>query len=399
MEILALLGALVFIGLMMSSPLLIIGAAIYWARQERSKWDAVAASLGLRVAPSSRPLGPGIAFFGRPYFADELVGERAGFPVRIGTRVVAAGKSRYYYTYAAVDLPRPLELGLTLSPTPRFRGLLGPLFSSGAGLQVGDPTIDGSYTVQAAEPDLARGLLLVPYVAEALRVQAQLAFTPHVSDSEVRCEQDGKCFEPWLLARALDQAVDLARRLAAARQELGASDVERIVDTVWRGLAEARGFTLELAATRMYGRAEGVHVEVDTQLRGQRRCTVFAVRFDRPLGVGLSLTRQGGLAGLGRLVGLQDIQVGDPAFDQRFIVKGQPEAAVRALLTDEVRARLVELQSDASRLEVADDRIQAEVDWFVADPAHLASGIAAVARAGATLARVQAPPEIGPYRA
>ena len=82
---------------------------------------------------------------------------------------------------------------------------------------------------------------------------------------------------------------------------------------------------------------------------------------------------------------MQDIRIGDPTFDARFIVRGQPEPAVRAALTPEVRARLVSLQERAPSLTVEDDHLRADAAWFVSAPEHLHAAITAVAQAGAAL--------------
>lgn len=109
------------------------------------------------------------------------------------------------------------------------------------------------------------------------------------------------------------------------------------------------------------------------------------MHFDRPLGLGLSLTRQNGFSRLGALIGMEDIETGDAAFDGRFVVKGRPEHVVRAVLKPEVRARLVQLQEQASELRVEDDRLRADVGWLVSEPAWLDAGIAAIAQAGLAL--------------
>ena len=53
----------------------------------------------------------------------------------------------------------------------------------------------------------------------------------------------------------------------------------------------------------------------------------------------------------------QDIQVGAPDFDERFVLKGWDPAAVVEMLTPEVRERLLELSS-LGELTVDDHHIQ-----------------------------------------
>ena len=72
--------------------------------------------------------------------------------------------------------------------------------------------------------------------------------------------------------------------------------------------------------------------------------TMTAANAGRP-GLRCSLTRRGFLSGFfGKLFNLQDIIIGDEAFDEAFIIKGRDEAAVRLLLADPWRRELISLQ-------------------------------------------------------
>ena len=385
----------------MVAPLvLVVGGLLLYRRWEAGRWDAAASQLGLVLdpAPSSGPFG--LLFRDAAYVRRPMRGTRAGLAVEVGIRAVVTRGRRNrqvtYYSYARVNFPKPLDLGLSITPV----GIIGRAFTALAGagdLQVGHPMLDPAYSIHAADSELVRALVRTPWVEEALMALAQGSFRPYIDDSGLRCERKGKAFDPRELAVALDSAVDLARRVLAAREQIGPSSAVRAVAEAWRPVAQARGLALDVEATRMAGRVDGIYVEVDAQLRGQQRWTVFTARFDRPLGVGLKLTRQGALSGIGKLLGMQDIEVGDPLFDARFVVKGAPTAQVRALLTPEVRARFVELQSQATQLTIEDDHLSAEVRWLVTDPAGLDLGVVSIARAGAALLQVQ---EVGagPYR-
>ena len=63
-------------------------------------------------------------------------------------------------------------------------------------------------------------------------------------------------------------------------------------------------------------------------------------------------------SGLGKMLGMQDIEVGDPVFDDAFIIKGNEESKVRALFSDPQIRSLVQLQPDI-HLEVKDSE-----GWF-----------------------------------
>ena len=77
-----------------------------------------------------------------------------------------------------------------------------------------------------------------------------------------------------------------------------------------------------------------------------------------PEGLRFTVYRKGLFSELGKLLGMQDIEVGDPEFDEAFIVKGTDEAKVRELFADpEVRSLM--LAQPQIRLEVKDSE-----GWF-----------------------------------
>ena len=61
---------------------------------------------------------------------------------------------------------------------------------------------------------------------------------------------------------------------------------------------------------------------------GRLRCEIFL---------------EGPLSGLRKLIGMQDIEIGSPDFDRQFIITGNDEAAIKAFLTPDAQARLLDL--------------------------------------------------------
>lgn len=58
-------------------------------------------------------------------------------------------------------------------------------------------------------------------------------------------------------------------------------------------------------------------------------------------GLTLQFTTQGFLSGLGVALGMQDVKVGDAAFDDRFVVKTSDPEFIRAALLPEIRSALL----------------------------------------------------------
>jgi len=100
-------------------------------------------------------------------------------------------------------------------------------------------------------------------------------------------------------------------------------------------------------------------------------------------GFTLDLFPQNFLTQIGVRLGMQDIQVGDPAFDPLFVVKSNDAAYTRAALLPELRARLVEERGRGAlgHLSVKDGEVRyAEMGGFSqeAQVARLAGMLAVV---------------------
>lgn len=80
--------------------------------------------------------------------------------------------------------------------------------------------------------------------------------------------------------------------------------------------------------------------------------------FVNPGGFHFRVYRKSIFSDLGKLLGMQDIVVGDAAFDEAFIIQGNDEARTRELLADEKLRALIAAQPSI-RFEVKDDE-----GWF-----------------------------------
>ena len=71
-----------------------------------------------------------------------------------------------------------------------------------------------------------------------------------------------------------------------------------------------------------------------------------------------TIYRKGFFSDLGKLLGTQDVEVGDPEFDEAFIIKGNHEDRVRVLFSDPKIRQMIQDQPQI-RLEVKDSE-----GWF-----------------------------------
>src|SRR4051795_3205327 len=137
-------------------------------------------------------------------------------------------------------------------------------------------------------------------------------------------------------------------------------------DEAWRRLGEEAG--AEFAEGGFWkGSKVQAHVgpwtvtlDTYTVHTGHAHFTFTRMRapYVNPEGLRFTVYRKGLFSELGKLLGMQDIEVGDPEFDEAFIVQGTDEPRVRELFADpEVRSLL--LAQPQIRLEVKDSE-----GWF-----------------------------------
>jgi hypothetical protein len=135
----------------------------------------------------------------------------------------------------------------------------------------------------------------------------------------------------------------------------------------WRGAADQLGLVYSpgkgFSGRSITGTMATHPVRVDAVNRGggnsQHVVTRFRVSYP-PLGFDLSLGREHALRRLTKLFGAQDVEVGDPAFDEAFIVKTSDPARAAALLTPAVRDSLLRLLAAYPQVQVGDNRISLE---------------------------------------
>jgi hypothetical protein len=94
--------------------------------------------------------------------------------------------------------------------------------------------------------------------------------------------------------------------------------------------------------------------------RGRTRITYTRMRapYLNPGGFRFKIYRKGFFSELGKLFGMQDIEIGEPEFDEAFILKGNDEGTVRDLFASPEIRRLALAQPRMS-LEVKDSE-----GWF-----------------------------------
>ena len=146
--------------------------------------------------------------------------------------------------------------------------------------------------------------------------------------------------------------------IAIARRQL------EQMNAAWRSAADALGFSFDSGSMRtgptisgnVDDRPAGVHSYTKSSGKSSNRYTRYTVEFPA-IGVGLHLFRQAGVGQFLKILGAQDIVIGDPTFDEAFIVKSTDPPAVRAVLTPGRTMVLNQLLAVHPEVVVKDDQI------------------------------------------
>src|SRR6185503_14199433 len=135
---------------------------------------------------------------------------------------------------------------------------------------------------------------------------------------------------------------------------------------IWRQLADEMGARLVEGGFTRGDKVVASHGEwqltLDTYVINAGNTIITYTRMRAPYvnpdGFRFDIYRKSVFSGLGKLLGMQDIEVGVEGFDEEFIIKANDEAKVRALFANRDIRRLIEGQPNI-RLSVKDDE-----GWF-----------------------------------
>ncbi len=137
-------------------------------------------------------------------------------------------------------------------------------------------------------------------------------------------------------------------------------------DEIWRQLADQVGGQFVeggfLGNSKVTASVGEWIITLDTYTVSTGQVTVTYTRMRAPYvnadGFRFQISRAGFFTGLGKLLGMQDIEVGHLDFDQAFVIKGNDEAKVRRLFANR-RIRHLLREQPAVSLTVKNDE-----GWF-----------------------------------
>lgn len=157
--------------------------------------------------------------------------------------------------------------------------------------------------------------------------------------------------------------------MSVLRQIFGPSRKE-----VWKQLSEELGADFREGG---FARPDKVQVHVkdwtvtlDTHVVSTGKSVIVFTRMRAPYvnsdGFRFCIHRKSAFTALGKMLGMQDVEVGFPEFDDAFVIKGTDETKLRALFSNEKIRELISAQPGI-HLEVRDDE-----GWFAT---HFPDGV------------------------
>jgi hypothetical protein len=269
----------------------------------------------------------------------------------VGEVMVGHGPDRSTAVWGVVDLQRPLGLGLQI----RRRGLSERVFRRrrAPGIELGH-AIDRRVEVLGDEQPRVRHLLGDGEVRASLTRLMDRHPDVVVTDRSVRVHLDRPLTSERALHGLVEGMLELAGALETSRAEVRPPDrLTRWIED-WRDLADRRDLDFEGWLPAMNGPVAGGRLVIAAArtARGYTADIRLYVADHRPLGLRIRhQTEPDGYWSVG-----QDIQLDDPTFDARFVVKGWDPGRIRAVLDAPARAALLHAAS-VGQLHVEDARI------------------------------------------
>lgn len=138
----------------------------------------------------------------------------------------------------------------------------------------------------------------------------------------------------------------------------------------WAGIAQRLG--LHFVNGQIYGQLDGSAVRVFSEVRGsgknKQTYTVAAGMIVPGFDLGLAIYKHGFFSSVGEWMGMKDIDIGDPGFDQAFVIKGDEPHRVQALLrNDQLRMVLAQVHSSGWVFSVRDEGFRVECRGYTGD--------------------------------
>lgn len=293
-----------------------------------------------------------------------------------------AYRTNWRTEYVATLAP-PLRMGLYVVPRSLFGGALKDVFGGDADdIPVAHRGLDERMRIYGLDADHVQRLLSGD-VAATLEAAHLAEKAIEITDTAVTITHDGCESDADDIGRALSWSGRVAAALVTARPGVLAR-WEYAIRNSWPGVGARLGLRFDPDAAALLGAVAGCRVRAQVEAHEQSFFTAVYATLPSPLGLSLQISKaQSGL--LGSLFRGQDIEVGHPFFDDRFVIKGEPEDEVRRVLDAEVVARLADLFARAPQVQVTDHHVAVKVVGVASAPEAIGHMIEATAAAASAM--------------
>ena len=195
----------------------------------------------------------------------------------------------------------------------------------------GHGELEGKFATSAFMRE--RGAKLLEPFAPTLLALRNHADEVVVTDNVVHVGFRGRFFEASSLGHSIDSVIQTARGLAAQRVSM--PDIEEELPYAeWEAFATTLDLTFDSTRMKIEGEQNGVAVELRFCTANGKPYVAARARLPRSLGLGLRIGAQS--ADDGATVFFDDdtvdIEIGDPKFDETFVIEASDEGRARALL-------------------------------------------------------------------
>ena len=134
-----------------------------------------------------------------------------------------------------------------------------------------------------------------------------------------------------------------------------------------------------LSKPELYGKVRDCRVKITTRNKHQgnhsTRYTCYEVSYPRALPFGLNVKEQTAFSGIKRFLGGQDIEVGDPTFDDFVVVESHDSIQARGFLNPARRLYVRRILSLHSGAEITDSQVKWDSKGVEKDPSDLVSNV------------------------
>ena len=297
---------------------------------------------------------------------DELFGQHGDVPIgaRLAFDSPHGTKTRAQWTLYARIQP-PLDMGL-LGYNRRL-----PVELSGTGVMdaLGPSWFNRRYRVLCDEPARGNALLNERFCRSMMkRLHPHAMFM--LTDSGVAVQTIEGLADEATLREGLNAVAAIADELNAARSHVPAAYALEPHRAAWKRFAADNGLTGIAAPLCMFGSIEDATMyaySVRTGL-GDFHLEVW-LRFEDPLALGLLVQPMRTVDRVKDMFGAQDYKLGEPLFDETFLVRVSDEQGVVDLLDEETRKRLLVIHDTVGPLSLTDDGISVRLPQVPPDPA------------------------------